>query len=113
MKVYNTTTGEMDSLTITDRKSGCEWTNDLVGNMDALVWSTEHDAALMSTEDIEWWSNIIDGLNEIEDMCEDCREKLSSEEWEDLDNRLTDASNANDLESHVSSLKAILKEVAE
>lgn len=111
MKIYNTTTGEEVSLTIIDRKTGCEWTNDLIGNAGALNYNSAHEMAEMSQEDFEWWSNTIEGLEKIEDLIADAKELLSTEDFEELENKLADEGNANDYEQHVGRLTTILDEV--
>lgn len=113
MKVFNTTTGKEVSLTIIDRKTGCEWTSDLIGNSNALHYDDEKEMAVMSQEDIEWWSNTIEGLNKIEDLTEEAKELLSYDDFEELENRLADEGDASDYERHISVLTAILEEVIE
>lgn len=113
MKIFNTTTGKEVSLTIIDRKTGCEWTNDLIGNAGALNYNSDREMAEMSQEDFEWWSNTIEGLEKIEDLTEEAKELLSSEDFEELENMLANEGNASDYEQHIAILTAILNEVIE
>lgn len=113
MKIYNTTTEKEVSLTIIDRNTGCEWTNDLIGNAGDLHYNSDREMAEMSQEDYEWWSNTIEGLEKIEDLTEEAKELLSSEDFEELEEKLRNEGNANDYEQHIATLTAILNEVIE
>lgn len=113
MKIYNTTTEKEVSLTIIDRKTGCEWTNDLIGNAGALNYNSDREMAEMSQEDFEWWSNTIEGLEKIEDLTEEAKELISSEDFEELEEKLRNEGNASDYEQHIATLTAILNEVIE
>lgn len=71
-------------------KNGIEWTNDLLGNYDALHYDDEHEAYTMSEDDFEWWEPVVDMLNEIndleEELDEDARTEYEAEYWpSDLD----------------------------
>ncbi len=110
MKIYNTTTKEV-ILTIIDRNTGCEWTNDLIGNAGDLHYNSDREMAEMSQEQYEWWSNIIEGLEKIEDLTEEAKELLSSEDFEELKEELANEGNANDYEQHISTLTRILEKV--
>ena len=111
MKIYNTTTGKESSLTIIDRNTGCEWTNDLVGNAGDLHYNSDREMAEMNQDEYEWWKNTIDGLENIEDLTEKAKELLSREDFEELKERLYSEGNGNDYEQHISVLTAILEEV--
>jgi len=113
MKIYNTTTGKEVSLTIIDRKTGCEWTNDLIGNAGDLHYNSDREMAEMNQDTYEWWNITIEGLEKIEDLVEEAKELLSSEEFEELERKLSDAGNAYDYEQHIATLTAILKKVIE
>ena len=113
MKIYNTTTKKEVSLTIIDSKTGCEWTNDLIGNAGDLHYNSELEMAEMSQEDYEWWSNIIKGLEKIEDLTEVAKELLSPEDFEDLEETLMNESIVNDYEQHVATLTNILENIIE
>lgn len=62
MKILNTTTGKVEELTIIDVKTGCEWTNDLLGNNGALNYNEELEMAQMAQEDIDWWKSLIEKM---------------------------------------------------
>lgn len=111
MEIYNTTTGKTESLSIIDRKTGLDWVNDLLGNHGAPNYNRDEERYEMLGEDIDWWQNIIDGLNEIEDLKEQAEDILSYDDFEDLKRKLEDEGNADDLECHVSILTKILNEV--
>lgn len=111
MKIYNTTTGEVTDLTIIDRKTGCEWTNDLLGNSGDLHYNSHIEMAELSQDDIDWWQNTIDGLDHIEDLTEEAKGLLSNEDFEDLKEKLYENGDGNDYERHIYVLTHILEEL--
>ncbi len=71
-------------------KNGIEWTNDLLGNYDALHYDEEQDAYTMDEDEFEWWEPVVEMLNEIsgleEELDEDARQEYETEYWpSDLD----------------------------
>lgn len=111
MEIYNRTTGKTDYLSIIDRKTGLDWTNDLIGNYGDLHYNDINERYEGDQNYIDWWQNIIDGLNEIEDLKEQAKEILNYDNYEVLERTLEDEGNGNDLEYHVSRLTQILIEV--
>lgn len=111
MEIYNTTTGKTENLIIIDRKSGIEWTNDLIGNAGALHYNSDLEMAEMSQEDFDWWSNTIEGLENIEGLTEQAKELLSYDDFEELERKLSDEGNADDYDQHIGTLTAILEDV--
>ena len=113
MQVLNSTTGQVEELSITDRKSGCEWTAELINSAPELGWNDELDMHEMDAENIDWWQNIIDGLNNIEDLKDECRDFMDSEDFEALEIELSENGNACDWEMHVDVLVSILEAAIE
>lgn len=111
MEIYNTTTEKTENLAIYDRQTGIEWTSDLIGNHGDLHYSQADDRYEGDQEYIDWWQNIIDGLNKIDELTDQTKEILNPDDFEDLERKLEDEGNTNDLESHVSILTRILNEV--
>ena len=109
MQVLNSTTGQVVELKITDRKSGCEWTADLINSAPELVWNDDRDMHEMDGENIAWWQNIIDGLDKIEDLQDECRDFMDSEEYEALEIELLENGDASDWEQHIAVLVPILE----
>ncbi len=70
--------GEIKYLTAIDTNNDVEWTEDLLGNFDSLHFDEDKDMYTMSADDFEWWSDIVDKLNKIEDM----ERELTNEEFE-------------------------------
>ena len=72
--------GEIKDLKAID-KNGFEWTQDLLGNDPSPSYHYDEDKEMytMSADDFEWWSDIVDKLNKIEDM----ERELTSEELEE------------------------------
>lgn len=109
MQILNSTTGQVTELSITDRKSGCEWTADLVCNSGSVEWNDERDMHEMDAENIDWWQNIIDGLNKIEDLKDECRDFMDYKDFEALEIELSDNGDASDWEMHIYVLVPILE----
>ena len=71
-------------------KNGIEWTQDLLGNHDALHYDDEQDAYIMGEDDFAWWEPVVYMLNEINDLegklTEEARAEYEAEHWSiDLD----------------------------
>jgi hypothetical protein len=113
MKVFNTTTGTEIDLTIIDRPTGTEWTSDLVGNADELVYNDEKERYEMAQDDIDWWANTIAGLNKIEDLTEEAKELIDEDDFEALQEQLSQEGNPSDYEQHIAVLTQILNDVIE
>lgn len=113
MEIYNTTTKKLIDLSINDRKSNCDWTADLIGNTGELNYNRVECRYEMDSENIEWWSKIIDGLEKIEELTEEAKELLSPEDFEELEETLMNEGDANDYEQHVATLTNILENIIE
>ena len=68
---------EMDLKVI--GKNGIEWTNDLLGNYDALHYDEEQDAYTMTEDEFAWWEPVVEMLNEINDLEEELDEQARAE----------------------------------
>lgn len=110
MEIYNTTTGEITGLSIFDRNNGIEWTKDLI-NANDIPYNHELGMHEMTDDELIWWSDIIRGLNNIDDLLDEARELLTYEEYLELEEKLRDEGDANDYESHVHILTTILNDV--
>ena len=71
-------------------KNGIEWTNNLLGNYDALHYDDEKEQYTMTEDEFAWWEPVVNMLNEIndleEDLDEDARAEYEAEYWpSDLD----------------------------
>ena len=59
MNVQIIETGNRETLSIVDPKSGCDWIHDLMGNHGELPdYNDEIDAYEMSQEDYDWWADL-------------------------------------------------------
>lgn len=58
MNIRITETNEIRNLTITDPKTGIEWTADLLGNHKALARDDE-GIAVLTAADYEWWHDLV------------------------------------------------------
>lgn len=55
-------TQEIRELIIIDETTGIEWTQDLLGNHDALDYNEETEEYELSESDFEWWEDAIERL---------------------------------------------------
>lgn len=109
MKILNTTKNIVIDLIIRDRKTGVEWTNDLIGNSgERLTYNHDLECHEMNQDQIDWWKMIFEGLESIEDLKEQAKELLGEDDYEELIYRLSD--NADDLESYIIEYIHSLKE---
>ena len=46
-------------LSITDPKTGIDWTRDLLGNADALNYDNDLEQYTMDIDEYNWWLNYI------------------------------------------------------
>jgi len=52
---------EVKELTLIDTQSGCEWTQDLIGNAEGFDdYNNTREMYTMTPETYKWWSNYID-----------------------------------------------------
>lgn len=108
MEFFNTTTKQVESITIIDRKSDLEWTRDLIGNSGGLKFNKTLEMYELDQDEYEWWVSIIQGLDEIEDLTAQAKELLSEEDFEALQQTLYEEGDANDYPIHIEKLTKIL-----
>lgn len=64
MTVLIKETGKKAELTIVNRKTGLDWSNDLIGSSGAIGqyinYDAECDAYRTSQDDYDWWTNYIE-----------------------------------------------------
>lgn len=111
MKIYNTTTKREVQLTIIDGKTGTEYTQDLIGNCDDLHYNSDLERYEMDQDGIDWWSNAIDGLENIDRLQVDAKELLPFNEYEELEERIAQEGDACDLERHITVITTLLEQV--
>ena len=71
--------GEIKNLTAIGKNS-VEWTEDLLGGYESSYhYDEDNEEYTMSADDYEWWSDIVDKLNQIEEM----KAELTDEELEE------------------------------
>ena len=74
MQVIIKETGNRETLTLIDHKSGCDWVQDLIGDHDALgrqfVFNAEQDAWEVSQADYDWWARVIFRMQKLDDRIE-------------------------------------------
>ena len=60
---------------------GVEWTNDLLGNYDALHYNADLEQHTMDEEEFEWWVDVVNMLNEVSEL----ESELDSDAWEEYE----------------------------
>lgn len=70
--------------------NGIEWTNDLLGNYDALRYDEESEQYTMTDDEFAWWEPVVTMLNDISvlecELDEGARAEYGAECWpSDLD----------------------------
>lgn len=77
MDIIIVETGVEESLIITDPKTELCWTNDLMGNYDGLPeYDEETQRYLMTQEDFNWWSDLIDKYQVADDSLYELSQSL-------------------------------------
>lgn len=81
MNVMIRETGKVQELSIIDRESGVDWTNDLVGNAGAFndgqfEWSEEHNAYRATQDTYDWWARYIEDNETTEREAQQLAEEL-------------------------------------
>lgn len=99
MNVTIIETNESETLSIIDPQSGCDWTNDLLGNHGDLPdYNEETDNYHMTKESFDWWNDLISRLEVADDRCAEIKKCLDYEQSEEFAEGLADACNC-DLEN--------------
>ena len=99
-------TGKQEFLSIIDPKSGCDWTQDLTGNHGALPeYDDDTDSYQMSTDDFEWWSDLIERYQEADDRYYDIARSLDWYEREEFEEMVSSHVGGVDLETHPDALQ--------
>ena len=85
MEITIIETGEREKLSIIDRKSGCDWTNDLLGNHNALPDYNDDDGTYhMSQDSYDWWDDLIDKYQLADDRYNAILQNLESADHDNL-----------------------------
>ena len=97
-------TGELKSLSIIDPQTGCEWTQDLLGNYDAeMIFDEDAVVHIIEQETFAWWKELIERYQVADDHLNDVRGMVDNPE--DLDAYLIDmAVGSCELENYPESL---------
>lgn len=109
MEITIIETNEKTELSIIDPKSGCDWTNDLLGNHNELPdYNDDDDTYHMSQKSYDWWADLIENYQEADDRS---NEMLNNLEGDNYDNMLTEIQDINcDLEDLPANINAICDE---
>lgn len=74
MNVKIEETGKIETLEISDPKSGMNWINDLMGNHGELPeYDDEQDIYLMDQESFDWWKSLTTNLDAAENRYQELR----------------------------------------
>ena len=99
MNVQIIETGERETLSIIDPKSGCDWIQDMMGNCDELPeYDDDADAYMMRQSEYDWWSNLTYEYEKADHRMFDLRASLTPEQVEEFDALWVDMNNSSDLE---------------
>ncbi len=80
------------SLCIIDPKTGCEWTQDLIGNADGFLDFDESNALhTMSSDDYNWWYDYIQTEQKIQNEINQLLVTLPQSQLEKFERDLADA----------------------
>ena len=80
-------TNKIKELSITDPKTGCSWTADMIGNhggLDNLEYSEDNDQYTITQEDFDWWESVISEYQEADDRRYEIAKTLNSPKYEDF-----------------------------
>lgn len=102
--------GEVKFLSIIDKKSGCDWILDLLGNNNALIMDDEENY-IMSSDDFEWWECYIKGVEEYQTLANDMIESGFNSDL--VNDAIMEAISYIDLEDQPKSALKALKELKE
>ena len=78
MKIRIKETGEVKELTVIDRKTGVDWTADLVGDDDQIAWNDELGVSETTQDAYDWWAAYIADYTADEEMIEVLFEEIYS-----------------------------------
>ena len=124
MQVVIRETGEVKTLSIICRKTGCEWVLDLIGNhgaFDQFEKEVDEDGEgtgrwVAGAVTIQWWQSYISNLEAIEDAIESLHDELAEVfefgEIQAILQRVRDAiGDSNDVESELSVAKNEIRDI--
>lgn len=108
MKIIVKETGKTEVLSIIDPKTGCDYTEDFIGNaggLDQFTLNEKRDAYLTDQENYNWWKRVIEDNQALEDRIYALKAKQGSVVfWVVVDNATVD------LEDHAQHINAALDE---
>ena len=112
MKLFIKETGKIETLSIIDPKTGCDYIFDFVGNAGAFgreFEATDNENAdfAISQEYYEWWAKVVDDTQALEYRIA----KLSDEFGSENVNNVVYNHGCYDLETHVSVMNQVLDDV--
>lgn len=88
MKITIIETNEKTELSIIDPKSGCDWTNDLLGNHNELPDYDDDDTYHMSQKSYDWWADLIENYQAADNRCHALLQELSGKTYDDMENEI-------------------------
>ena len=116
MDVIIDETGKMETLLIFDRRTGCDWSYDLIGGAGPFssigFYRGEDGEFHTNQETFEWWEQYIDMYNKFEDELMELREKYGSSEVDEAI-FLGHLSLSNDYDSHDAETKLFIETLKE
>lgn len=95
MRVKIKETGEIKDLGIIDPKTGVNYVADFIGNTGALgkefLYNEDEEYYEALQDDVEWWENVIEAHEHIDDVLMVMSEDLPEEIYDDIHDRVQDS----------------------
>jgi len=81
-------TVETAELSIIDPKTGIDWTADLLGNHNALVYDNDNSWYIMSQDDFNWWDTLIRDYQAADNRSHQIKTEMSRERRDEFEREL-------------------------
>ncbi len=81
--------GQIKDLVLIDTKSGCEWTQDLIGNADG--YDDDQELYMMTAATYDWWLNYINTEQDLQDRMQLITANLDDAASDRFEQSLVDA----------------------
>ncbi|MCK4820372.1 hypothetical protein KA005_31700 [bacterium] len=77
-------TGELESITLIDPVSGCDWFNDFCGNDTSISYDEDNDVYLMDQENFDWWEDAAERQQKSDEMVEEIKTELTGDAYDEF-----------------------------
>ena len=91
MEITIIETGEQEELSIIDPISGCDWTNDLLGNHNELPEYNDDDGRYhMLQAAYDWWDELIEEYQAADNRSHEILNGLTGDDYDNMNKDLQD-----------------------